>query len=189
MIQLVIYLLLGAALFASLLVMALRRHARAEAGAEAVAVAQQALNTLRSSLLPPELVQRIFAREDFEFIAAEAVRSLQALFLAERNKIALAWVSEVRTAIVGLRRFYRNKARHYARLDFRTEIELALDFTFLVFACRALEVFLYVGGPYAAPRVVKATATAATRICDISVKAFAPLNLSALAQAGDRIPV
>jgi len=182
-IQLVLYLLLGAALFASLLVMAVRRRARAAGSAEAIAGAQQALCTLQSSLLPPELVERIFAREDFEFVAAEVPGPVKGLFLSERKKLALVWAHQVRGAIVCLRRLYLGKARQYARLDFRTEVELAFDFTLLLFACRALELLLHLRGPYAAPRIVRATATAAARICDISETALAFLNPPALAIA------
>jgi len=181
MILLVLYLLLGAALFASLLVMALRRRGRAPGSAEAIAGAQQALYTLQSSLLAPELVERIFSREDLEFVAAEAPRPVHKLFLSERKRLALAWAHQVRAAMVRLRRFYLGKARQYARLDFRTEVELAFTFTLLLFACRALELLLHLRGPYAAPRIVRATATAAARICDISEKALAFLNPPALA--------
>ena len=187
MIQLVLYLLLGAALFASLLLMALRRRARAEGSAEAIAEAQQALGALRSSLLPSELVQRIFAREDFDFVAAEAPEAVGKVFRAERKRISLLWVRQVGSAVVRLRRFYLGRARQFAQLDFRTEVELAVDFALLVLVCHALELLLYLGGPYAAPRMVGATARAATRVCDISDRALAFLNPPALALAGNHI--
>jgi len=182
-IQLIFFLLIGAALFASLFFMA-RRRPRAEGSAQDIVEARQALSALRSALLPPELVERIFAKEDFEYVVSETPEPIHKLFLGERKRIALLWVGEVRTAILRLRRFYLGAARSYAQLDFRAEFALALDFAILLFACRALQLVLYLRGPYAAPRIVGTTATVATRLCGISEKALAFLNPPELALAG-----
>ncbi len=172
MIQLIFFLLLGALLFASLFFMA-RRRPRTEGGAQAIVEARQALTALQSGLLPPELVQRVFAREDLEFVISHAPPRVRNLFLDERRQLALSWARQVRAAILHLRRFYLGKARLYAGLEFRTEIELAINFTLLVLASRILELALYWRGPYAAGRMVGATTLAATRICAISEKALA----------------
>jgi hypothetical protein len=51
-------------------------------------------------------------------------------------------------------------------------------------ACRALQVLLYVWGPFAAPRVVGATVAAATRICEASKQSMAFLNTASIAAVG-----
>jgi hypothetical protein len=126
--------------------------------------------------LPPELVERIFARADLDYVISEVPESVRALFMKERKRIALSWVNQVRRQILCLRRFYLGSARSYARLSFRTEIELALDFAALLFACRALQVVLYVRGPFAVPGMVESTAAVAARVCKVSEESLAFLT-------------
>jgi hypothetical protein len=82
----------------------------------------------------------------------------------------------VRRQILSLKRFHLGSARFYARLSLKTEIELAMDFAVLLAACRALQVVMYVGGPYAAPKMVDSTAAAAARVCRISEASLDFLN-------------
>ena len=183
MIQLIFFLLLGVLLFASLFFLA-RRRPRTEGGAQAIVEARQALSALQSGLLPPELVERIFTPEDLDYVVSHAPGPVHKLFRNERKQLALSWARQVRAAIVHLRRFHLGKARQYAGLEWRTEIELAIDFAILLLACRILELAIYWRGPYAAGRMVGATTLAATRICAISEKALAFLNPPAAAVAG-----
>jgi hypothetical protein len=175
MIQLIVFLAIGALLFVSLLILA-RRGSRPEGAAETLVEARQALSHLQSGLLPPELVERIFAPDDFEFVASAAPQRVQALFWCERKKIALAWIAQLRRQIRNLRRFHLGAARFYSRLGFRSEMALALDFISLLIVCRALQLFVYLGGPRVAPRLIGTTATAASRICEISEKSLAFLR-------------
>jgi hypothetical protein len=179
-IHLIPFLLVGA-LLVSTLFLVTRRKPRAEGSSEALVEARFALSTLQMNLLPSGLLERIFAKEDLEYVGAEAPKRVQKLFRSERKKIALAWVDQVRGQIQSLRRFHRGAARFYARLSFRTEIELAISFATLLLACRGLQVFMYVGGPYSAPRMVGATAAAAGRVCKISEESLAFLNSTRLA--------
>lgn len=175
MIQLIPFLLVGALLLLSLYFF-VRRGQRAEGGSGALVEAKQALNILQAGLLPPELVGRIFARNDLDYVEAETSKVIRELFLEERKKIALSWVSRVRKQVLSLKRFHLGSARFYAQLSLRTEMVLAVDFAALLFACRALQVFLYLRGPYAAPRIVGSTAASATRVCKISEKSLAFLT-------------
>jgi hypothetical protein len=184
-IQLILFLLVGALLFVSLLFLA-RRAPRAEGGGQALAEARQALNSLQLGLLPPELVGRIFAKDDLEYVVSETPERIRALFLGERKKIVLSWVGQVRRQIVSLRRFHLGAARFYSRLSFRTEMMLALDFAGLLMACRALQVLVYLRGPHAAPRMIGITAATAARVCEISEKSLAFLNAAYPNQFGDR---
>lgn len=174
MIQLILFLFIGALLFASLLFF-LRR--RPEGGAQALFEARQALTHLQAALLAPELVSRFWDASDFEYVASAAPEPVNSLFRRERKRIVLAWICQVRRHIKTLRRFHLGVARFYARLDLRSEVSLAIDFASLLIACRALQVLVWIGGPLVAPRMVGATTAAALRICDISEHALDFLNV------------
>jgi hypothetical protein len=173
-IQLLFFLTVGAILFAFLVVLA--RRGRAEGGAEVLVAARQALFTLQTELLSDGLVARIFDGDDLDFVLSESTPQVKALFLEERNRIALMWVGRVRNQIQLLRQLHLGSARFYARLDFKAEIALAVDFMLLLVSCRALQVAFLIGGPYAAPRVVGTVAEAATRVCEVSGRSLAFLT-------------
>jgi hypothetical protein len=177
LIQLLFFLLIGAALLSSLLFLARRGGPRAEGDSRVLLEARKALDALQGGLLPEELVQRIFARDDLDYIVSSAVPArVRDLFVGERKRIALSWINQVRSQVSSLKRFHVGAARSYAQLGLRTELELACHFAALLFACRALRLAVYVGGPYVAPRMVDATATAAAKICAISEESLAFLN-------------
>jgi len=178
-IQLIFFLSIGGLLFASLFFLA-RRKPRPEGSSGALIEARQALMALQAGLLPAQLVKRIFAPEDWEFVRAEAPTAVRELFIDERKRVALLWVSQVRTQIHNLRRFHRGAARSYARLNPRSEMELAFSFAGLILACRMLQLVIYVGGPYAAPRLIGSMVDAASRACKISEQSLAFLNAAQL---------
>jgi hypothetical protein len=179
-ISLLFFVLIGLGLIALLYFFARSHGTRAEGSAETFIEARQALQALQMGLLPPEFVERIFAKDDREYVAASAPMEIQNLFLQERKRIALMWVSKVRSHILDLRRFHLGRSRFHARLNLASEIGLAMDFAALLLACRSLQVLLYLRGPYAAPGIVGTTATIATRLCEISEKSLAFLKPSKL---------
>ncbi len=185
MIQLISFLVIGALLLVSLYSFA-RSSNRAEGGSGAMVQAKHALNALQAGLLPPELVGRIFSREDLEYVESETSEEIRELFMEERKKVALFWVSRVRKQVLSLKRFHLGSARFYARLSLRTELALAVDFATLLFACRALQVFLYLRGPYAAPGIVGSTAATAARVCKVSEKSLSFLTPAYAGRVGDR---
>jgi hypothetical protein len=170
--QLIPYLAVGALLLLSLYGFA-RRTNRAEGGSDAMIEARQALNALQAGLLPTELVGRIFSREDLDYVESEASREIRDQFLEERRTVALSWVRRVRAQVLSLKRFHLGSARFYAQLSLRTELALAVDFATLLMACRALQVLLYLRGPYAAPGIVGSTAATASRVCRVSAESLA----------------
>jgi hypothetical protein len=178
-IQLILFLSIGALLFLSLIFL-VWRSPRAEKGSAVLVEARQALVALQTGLLPTELIGRIFAREDLEYVRSQAPARVCAMLLSERKVIALAWAEQIRKQVLNLMRFHLGSARFYARLSFRTELALALQFAGLLLACRALQMALYVGGPYAAPRIVGATVATAVQVCSISERSLAFLNSARL---------
>jgi hypothetical protein len=175
LISLIFFLCIGALLFSCLFFLA-RRNPRPEGSSTALVEARQALTTLQSGLLPLELVKRVFAKEDWDYVRAETPKSVHELFMDERKGIALLWLGQVREQICSLRRFHRGAARHCAKLSPRLELQLAMSFAVLTSACRALQVLVYVGGPYVAPRMVGTVANAAARTCQISEQSIGFLN-------------
>jgi len=164
--------MLGAGFLLALFFFWRRDRASAEGGAEALLEAQSALNTLQSSLLPPELIARIFAREDLEFIERSTTEDIQKYFYRERRQVALIWVNRLREQVESLRRFYVGRSRYYAQMDGGTEISMAWNFAVLLSACRLLQLLLFLRGPLAAPRVVGATIAKACRVCEVSAKSL-----------------
>ena len=175
MIQLILFLLIGVLLLASLYFL-VRRGPRGEGGGQALAEARQALNALQVGLLPPELVGRIFAQDDLEYVVSQTPTCIREMFIRQRKRVALLWLGQVRRQILSLRRFHIGAARFYSRLSFRRETMLALEFAVLVFACRSLQVVISVGGPYAAPRMIGLTMVMAQRVCGMSEKSLAFLG-------------
>ena len=171
MIQLILFFLIAAGLFSSLYFLA-RRGSHSEGGTEALLEARTALTTLQVGLLPPEIIGRILAKEDRDYMISEAPERLQALFFDERKRIALLWVVQVRRQIISLSHFHRHSARFYGQLRLGTEMRLAAEFAGLLFACRVVQCVLYVAGPYTVPNVMEKTATAAARICALSEKSL-----------------
>lgn len=184
MIQLVFSIFLGAALFAVLYLFWMRERARPEGGAEALLIAQNALNTLKAGLLPGALVARVFAQDDLHFVASHSSLEVQETFRKERKRLALFWISQVRSQIVSLRKFHLGKSRFYARLSFATELSLAASFSVLLAECRILQAMIYVRGPYAFPRLVGRTMAAASRVCGVSERSIAFMSLSNSKTAG-----
>jgi hypothetical protein len=175
-IQVLLFFLLGAGLLILLYLLAGRSDARPEGSAKALVGARQALDSLQTGLLPAELVGRIFARDDLQFVLSTGSPRIKKLFLDERRCVALRWVEHVRKRVLSLRRFHSGQSRGYAQLDIRTEIALAIDFAKLLTACRILQIVFYLRGPYAAPKMVEKAVGVAGKVCGISQQCLAFLG-------------
>lgn len=174
MYQLISYLLICALLVA--LILATRRGSGPEGGAEKLVRARQALTQLQTNLLAPDVIERFSSSDDYEFVASAAPPAVNAFFRRERKKIMLAWFGQIRQQAHSLLHFHLGAARFYTRLNFRSEVSLAVDFGSLLLTCRVLRVLVYFGGPLVAPRMPAATAAAGLRICEISENALAFLT-------------
>jgi len=173
--QLILFLIVAALLFASLFLL-VRRAPQGQGEGEALAEARQALNTLQFGLLPPELVGRIFAKADLDYVTSVGSKQIRRAYCRDRKRIALLWIGEVRRKVVSLRQFHLGAARSFAHINLRTEMRLARDFAALLLVCRFVQVLIYVGGPYAAPQMVGFTMRIAGRVCEISEKSLAFLS-------------
>jgi hypothetical protein len=180
MIALLLYLLVGVGLLVFLWLLARRKGAPVEGCGRQFVEARQALRTLQEGLLPDNLIQRIFDRDDLRYVMASRPTDIGELFLQERKRISLMWVRRVRCEVRNLMQFHLDYSRLHAKLSLLTEIRLGLDFAVLLLACRALRILLYLRGPYGARAVVGVMTAAAGRVCAASEKSLAFLNPPAL---------
>jgi hypothetical protein len=165
MIQLLLFITIGVGLLLLLLIVLRRPSAPAAGGAKALVGARQSLKLLQRGLLPSEMIDRIFGREDLEFVEALESPEIRELFTAERKRLALVWVRQLRGQIQSLKDFHTRRSRLYASMSRKTELTVALDFADLQVRCRVLQTLLQWRGPYAAPRLVRRTAAAAAGLC------------------------
>jgi hypothetical protein len=177
MVGLIVSLLVVAGLAVFLVLLARRRSAPVAPGSgRKIVDARSALDRLQNGLLPAEFVERIYDRRDLDYVMANAPRGVQKEFVAERKRIAIAWIDRVREEIRELWQFHLRESRHHKTMSVRSEIALAFDFFSLLAACRILRVFVRLRGPYAVPKFVHATMTAAERVCDASERSLAMLT-------------
>jgi len=167
MIQLLLFIAIGVGLLLLLLIVLRRPPAPAEGGAKALVKARQSLRLLQRNLLPAEMVDRIFGREDLEFVEALKSPEIRELFAGERKRLALAWIRQLRGQIRSLKEFHTRRSRLYASMSRRTELSVALDFADLQVQSRILQMILQWRGPYAAPRLLRRTAAAAAGLCEV----------------------
>jgi hypothetical protein len=172
--QLISFIAIAIGLGVSLASLVLRK--RVEGGSDAMVKAKQALSSLQAGLLPAEMVARIFDRTDLVYVESQSSNDIREMFMSERKLVVLCWIRRVRQEVDDLRNFHLGSARFYAGLSLTTEISLGFDFAMLLLACRALQVSVYLGGPYAAPRMVASTAAIANRVCAISERSLAFLT-------------
>jgi hypothetical protein len=175
-IALIFSLLIAAGLLVFLGLLARRRAApTVEGSGRAMVDARGALDRLQTGLLPPAFVSRLYDRRDLDFVMACTPREVQQRFLAERKRIAIAWVGRVREEIIELRSFHLGQSRLQANIGVRSELALAFDFASLLMACRILELALRIRGPYGVPGIVRRTIGAADRLCAVSEKSLSLL--------------
>jgi hypothetical protein len=176
MMEVALFLVLGAACLLVLSIFARGSEPGSASTAEAAIEAREALHSLQTALLTPELVDRIFAKTDLEFVRAACSPRVQQKFLSERRAIALAWVAQLRQQLLSLKQFHTTHARRFAELNPRAELALAMDFAALLLACRILQLTLYLRGPYAASGMVHRAAGIAGKVCEVSERSLAFLS-------------
>lgn len=101
----------------------------------------------RAGPCPPEVLERIFDREDSDFIAREHSPRAQELFHRERKRLAYLWLRQTRHEIAHVRRFHAEMARKSANLHPGTEIRIAVDCLLVSAMCWLLAVAIWFLGP------------------------------------------
>jgi hypothetical protein len=176
MIQLGLFVGIGLG-FLILLLLVMRRPATAaEGSAGALVAAKRTLQDLQTSLLPEDLIDRVFGKRDAEYVTSLGSKNVLDLFMVERKRLALAWVGQVREQLLSLKEFHTRRSRMLANMSRATEISIALNFVELQIQCRVLRLLLQWRGPYAAPQLVRKTASTAAGLCAVFDKSLAFLT-------------
>lgn len=159
-----------------------------EGSAQSLQAAHHALSRLQHSLLTTRTVEAIFSESDFLYVQQTRSPELSQFFLAERRRIALLWVSEIRAQIISLSRFHRSQSGFYSDLSFSAEFSLVRGFWTLLFACRGLQLLIYFQGPFAARAIAIRTIATAWRLCDLAGRPIAFLNTYSAGLSTTRFP-
>jgi len=96
----------------------------------------------------PAALQRIFARDDAEFVAACRNPELLELFAQERKELALRWVSRRRQQMIAIMRDHMRAARSSADLELSSETSLLFTYGRLRLTCEALALCIALFGPH-----------------------------------------
>ena len=96
-----------------------------------------------------DIVERIFGREDWDFMVSQGSKELQRLFLFERKHIALCWLSEIRNQARAAMRFHVSHAGRSKKLVPLLELRMALDYFSIRLKCELIAFVLLLRGPVA----------------------------------------
>jgi hypothetical protein len=112
---------------------------------------QQTHNRFRSlpAFSPAELANRIFSKDDREFIARTRSPRLQQLYKQERRKVALQWVRCTSREVSRIMRNHRLGSRQSTNLNVAAETKLFCQYAELRFLCGMLLLLIRLFGPHA----------------------------------------
>lgn len=136
----------------------------------------QVLIQLNLALPSPEVVQRIFATEDSEFISRESNRRLNVLFLAERKRLAVAWLRRTREVLRRLMSLHLKVVRQSAGSSLATEIQLGVNYSFFVLTYCFLMILILLRGPFWASSVIGLAAKIADRAGSSSARLLGSMD-------------
>lgn len=90
----------------------------------------------------PEVLQRVFSKEDLVFVANFSSAALLRIFRKERKAIAIQWVKQTSTEISQVMREHTRDARNSANLKVAVELQTLWRFTGLRILCGLLVVLM-----------------------------------------------
>lgn len=128
---------------------------------------QEAVAALRANLLPPELVDRIFSREDLEFVGSHCGRGVVEMLEQERMAIAISWLLATRRQVTKLMTFHLTQARLHSKIRFRMEMGLAVEYLSLYAAFELFMFLVWLRGPFHARKMVGPIVGMAAQICTV----------------------
>lgn len=96
-----------------------------------------------------EQLERIFGREDWDFIRSSSSEQVQRLFLRERKVIALAWITELGSQARSGMDFHIASVRASEELQPIVEIRMAVSYYTFLAKCRVIAAIVWLGGPIA----------------------------------------
>lgn len=137
--------------------------------------AQEVLNTLQAELLPDWFVDRLFSRDDWEFVRQE-VPGILRLFDSGRKSVALFWLRQTRDYVAQLMEFHVRLSRQHPDLSPATEVKLTFEYVQFQLLCKVLAAMIRMMGPVRVRAVAERVADMATHLGEVSEKALASLD-------------
>jgi hypothetical protein len=168
----IVFVLIGIAFIALLLLWALRIRSSSDRGG-----ADSRILSIESLPRPPrELVDLIFAERDWDFVSNEAGSDVQKAFLWERRSVALSWLRQTRSQAGRLMRFHRRAVRRNVGLKAGVEMRLAANYLTLLLLCGILQALIRVRDPFRARRMAGYAVGVASELWVVSEPLLGGLN-------------
>lgn len=101
-----------------------------------------------------QILDRIFATEDWDFLDGRCPAEAQRVFREERRQIALYWLSLVQNQAKAAMRHHVSQARRLVGLQPALECKIAFSYLFFRLNCRILAIMVLVRGPVGLQRTV-----------------------------------
>ena len=101
-----------------------------------------------------EILDRIFGREDWDFVLSHGSKEVRRLFLFERRQLASSWLSEIRSQAKAAMDFHVSHAGKSKKLVPMLELRLAIDYFLIRLKCGFIALVLLLGGPVMLRRMV-----------------------------------
>ena len=151
--ELIIFLVVGLALVVVLLI-CVRRGVETAASRREFPEARKALLALQLELPPRDLMDRIFASQDWDFVLSLSLPRIQRIFLRERKTVALSWLRHTRMKARRLMDFHLKAVRRNIAVSRAVEFELAINYILFLVICRILLGLIWLHGPFGTRRLV-----------------------------------
>jgi hypothetical protein len=94
-----------------------------------------------------EILDRIFGREDWDFVLGHGSKEVRRLFLFERRQLALSWLSEIRSQAKAAMSFHVSHAGKSKKLLPMLELRLAIDYFLIRLKCGFIALVVLLGSP------------------------------------------
>lgn len=112
-------------------------------------------------------IQRIFAREDLEFVSRDSSQAVHRLFRDERRKLGVLWVRNNQKRLAHLMDLHLRLASYTRRPCPRVEVKVAAQyFAFLVASYLVLGL-LWLCGPFAAASIIHYVVAVPGNLCNV----------------------
>lgn len=173
--QLLPFLAIGLLLLTLLLLLA-QRSTRPSAFSRERSVAREALTALQLEFPPRDLVERIFASQDWDFVSNQTRVQIRHTFLQERKAIALSWLRQTRKQAGRLMDFHLSAVRRNINLSPAVEIKLAANYLLFLLVCQFLLGLIWLRGPFGARRLVGYAVGVAEQLWFVSAQLLSSLD-------------
>lgn len=130
-----------------LLLLWLRQSSTGTTGQDFAAV-REGLAALNMEGPPRDLVERIFAQEDLDYVHRRTPADVLPLFLSERRKLALSWLRSTRLRVQEVMVVYRRAVRGSRSLRGLVELRPAVNYGLLLLCFELMRAAIWMFGPF-----------------------------------------